>query len=128
MNQFTKYRPYLTLPEIEEIIASLSRTSQNMALLKYLKQYHNKISQEFISPNLTIAPRKDFIHSLELSPSTSFSPSPIDYASLKKAAYDKWRINAASCSISELQLSSLYRYENDMMSPEEEKEYEAANN
>lgn len=125
MNQFTKYRPYLTLPEIEEIISSLSRTSQNIALLKYLKQYHNKISLSFISPNLTIAPRKDFIHSLELSPSTS---SPIDYASLKKAAYDKWRINAASCSISELQLSSLYRYENDMMSPEEEKEYEAANN
>lgn len=120
----TKYRPYFTLEELEETIRCVSISSQNLHLLHYLRSFRDKISLGKISPNLSLAPaRPSLIDSLELSepkPGTKQSPSN---ETLRQAAYIKWSINPETCTITELALVQTYRFENDLMSPEEEAEF-----
>jgi hypothetical protein len=41
-------------------------------------------------------------------------------------AYRKWRDHAANCTPWEIDQAMVYRYENDLMAPEEESEWELA--
>ena len=123
----TKFRPYFTIEELDETIRCVSISSQNLHLLHYLRSFGDKISLGKISPNLSLAPAKpSFADSLELSePNSKQKPTPTNPSNetLRQAAYIKWSINPETCTITELALVQTYRFENDLMSPEEETEF-----
>lgn len=121
----TKYRPYFTLEELEETIRCVSISSQNLHLLHYLRSFRDKISLGKISPNLSLAPaRPSLIDSLELGePTSTPNKNSAKPETLRQAAYIKWSINPETCTITELALVQTYRFENDLMSPDEEAEF-----
>ena len=118
-----KFRPYLTPTELELIISSLATTNPSSPLIKYLKTYQLKIDNGLLSPQINTAPT--LIEKLELdtiSPRQNNIPSK-SLARLKLEAYNKWLDNPAKCTILELDRAMLYRFENDLMTPEEEDNY-----
>ena len=115
----TKYRPYLTPEELEHIISALKTNSSNVSLIRYLEDFTFRIDRESIKPNLTLAPTME--EKLDLG-SKMGQPS---LHQLKVVAYTKWLINPSKCNSLEIARVLMYRYENDLMSPEEETEYES---
>ena len=111
----TKYRPYFTASELSEVIRCVKLSSQNISLLRYLESYALKISHGVITESITLQPT--LADSLELD-----SPSP-SLDSKRFQAYTKWSQAPESCTPLEIELTHLYRFENDLMSPEEESIY-----
>lgn len=112
----TKYRPYFTASELGEVIRCVKLSSQNISLLRYLESYALKISHGVIAESITLQPT--LADSLELD-----SPSPASLESKRAKAYTKWLSSPESCTPLEIELTHLYRFENDLMSPEEESIY-----
>ena len=113
----TKYRPYFTASELGEVIRCVKLSSQNISLLRYLESYALKISHGVIAESITLQPT--LVDSLELD-------SPPDSPSLgdkRSKAYAKWLSSPQTCTPLEIELTHLYRFENDLMSPEEETIY-----
>jgi hypothetical protein len=116
-NQSTKYRPYFTLPQLQEISRVLKTNgSQNLTLIRYVDTFLAKIEFDAVS-RVRIEDRLGF----------GVSQAPIDLAAMRLEAYEKWKTNPADTSVREMGRVLMYRYENDLMSPEEEREYERAN-
>jgi hypothetical protein len=118
MNQPTqkaKYRPYFTASELSEVIRCVKLSSQNISLLRYLESYALKISHGVIAESITLQPT--LVDSLELdSPDSSLE-------SKRSKAYAKWLSSPQTCTPLEIELAHLYRFENDLMSQEEETIY-----
>ena len=111
----TKYRPYFTASELGEVIRCVKLSSQNLPLLRYLESYALKISHGVITESITLQPT--LADSLELdSPDSSLE-------SKRAKAYTKWLSSPEACTPIEIELTHLYRFENDLMSPEEETIY-----
>ena len=111
----TKYRPYFTASELGEVIRCVKLSSQNLPLLRYLESYALKISHGVITESITLQPT--LADSLELdSPDSSLE-------SKRAKAYTKWHSSPEACTPIEIELTHLYRFENDLMSPEEETIY-----
>ena len=124
-----KYRPYLTLPELQEIASTLKLSSSpNPHLIKFISNFIDEIILSERKPCLTIKP--SFASTLELDENQSAhptNPSQILGKIDQKTAYLKWTKNPFACSPSELQASQEYRYVNTLMSLEEEKQFEEKN-
>lgn len=118
----TKYRPYLTLPELDIIISSLKTTCSNPHLIHYLEGFKSKIDLGITSPNLTLTPRPGVMERLELG-DTGDSTVSISIETKRAKAYTKWLSSPQACTPLEIELTHLYRFENDLMSPEEESIY-----
>jgi hypothetical protein len=115
--QKAKYRPYFTASELSEVIRCVKLSSQNLHLLRYLESYALKISHGVITESITLQPT--LADSLELD-----SPSPDSSLESKRAkAYAKWLSSPQTCTPIEIELTHLYRFENDLMSQEEETIY-----
>lgn len=112
----TKYRPYFTASELSEVIRCVKLSSQNISLLRYLESYALKISHGVIAESITLQPT--LADSLELD-----SPSPASLESKRSKAYAKWLSSPQTCTPLEIELTHLYRFENDLMSQEEETIY-----
>lgn len=119
-NQYTKFRPYLTVSELETIISSLRTNGENPGLIYYLSGFRDKITVGRMAPQLATKPT--LTDKLELS---SSSVSVQNLSEQRLRAYTKWITSPNLCSIQELARARMYRYENDMMTPEEESEYES---
>ena len=117
--QKTKYRPYFTASELGEVIRCVKVSSQNISLLRYLESYALKISHGVIAESITLQPT--LADSLELDSPTSPLNSSLE--SKRAKAYTKWLSSPESCTPLEIELTHLYRFENDLMSPEEESIY-----
>lgn len=117
--QKTKYRPYFTASELGEVIRCVKVSSQNISLLRYLESYALKISHGVITESITLQPT--LADSLELDSPTSPLNSSLE--SKRAKAYTKWLSSPESCTPLEIELTHLYRFENDLMSPEEESIY-----
>ena len=113
------YRPYFTVEELTEVTRCVSVSSSNTKLIGYLKLFLSKIDNEQVSPQYTNAPSIE--DKLELT-TPAFAPK--DLKAQREDAYNKWLSSPASCSIQEHTRAQMYRYENDLMTSEEEKEYE----
>jgi hypothetical protein len=124
-HQKTKYRPYLTPSELDIIIDSLKITGSNPYLIHYLSGFKDKIELGLTVPNLTLTPRIGVMERLGLDePSLdTISIKPMLVSISRQQAYIKWTNNPASCSASEIEKSQVYRFENDLMSEEEETAY-----
>lgn len=118
----TKYRPYLTPAELEIIITALKTTSSNPHLIHYLEGYKGKIDLGINSPNLTLTPRPTLIDKLGLEDSSPDAPIA-NLSDKRAAAFLKWSQNPTICTPHEIELTHLYRFENDLMSTEEETIY-----
>lgn len=117
----TKYRPYFTVEEIDHILSALKQTSSNITLIRYLDDFAHKISRESLKPNLTLKPTLE--DRLELDAPRAKSIDSL--VALKSQAYQKWLTSPSKCTSSEIARVLMHRYENDLMSPEEEAEYES---
>ena len=117
--QKTKYRPYFTASELGEVIRCVKLSSQNISLLRYLESYALKISHGVIAESITLQPT--LADSLELDSPAESSPASLE--SKRAKAYAKWNQSPESCTPLEIELTHLYRFENDLMSPEEETIY-----
>lgn len=112
------YRPYFTVEELTEVTRCVATSSSNTKLIGYLRLFLSKIENEQVSVQYTNAPT--LVEKLDLdSP-----PMKTDLKALRLSAYNKWLSNPASCSLVEHTRAQMYRYENDLMSPEEESDYE----
>jgi len=119
----TKYRPYLSSSELSEIIRCVKISSHNKVLISYLESFSLKINHGVISPQISTLP--SISESLGLdSPSNEFLVSE---PRSKLGCFLRWKIQPHLLTPDELSKAHLYRYENDLMTPEEETEYEANN-
>ena len=118
----TKYRPYLTLPELDIIISSLKISGSNPHLIHYLEGFKSKIDLGITSPNLTLTPRPTLSARLELGDAGD-STVNISIETKRSNAYTKWLSSPQRCTPLEIELTHLYRFENDLMSHEEETIY-----
>jgi hypothetical protein len=116
----TKYRPYFTSEQLEEILRCLKTQSTNYSLIRYLETFRAKV--EFGSVSCTVSTPRE---TLEDKLGFSISEKPVlDFNTMKELAYKKWLKDPISCSSQELARVHMYRYEKDLMSDEEEILYE----
>jgi hypothetical protein len=119
------FRPYLTASELLFIIDELKEpadgifTAQRINLVKKLELYQFKISSAHLSP--AYQPAKTMAEKLELDD----SPAPRSLSEIRLDAYRKYVSDPSSCSALEISRAQEYRYENDLMTTEEETEYAA---
>jgi hypothetical protein len=117
-----KFRPYFTSSELVEVISALKEQNKNKHLIHYLEGFAIKIERGILEPSITLSPTIE--NKLELG-DTNLG----DILKAKKYnSYHKWKLAPNACSPNELAHAKMYRYENDLMSPEEEAEYEKSFN
>lgn len=115
-----KYRISLTLPQIRYLIsvAQLDTTESMQRLrdstIAAMKLSLTKAELGITAPAFVAAEKQTMEEKLGL----------VDPAMRREAAYKKWSNNPSLCTSQEIADAQLYRYENDMMTPEEENEYE----
>lgn len=117
-----KFRPSMTLPQIKYLISVLTTASNPFpqfqqlhdSILVSLRTLDFKASEGITAPAYAAAPRETTEEKLGLQ----------DPAEIKLAAYEKFLQHPSLCTAKELRLAATYRYENDLMSPEEEEEFE----
>jgi hypothetical protein len=114
-----KFRPYFTADELTEIIVCLksSPSTRRIQLAQYLEGFLIKINHGVISPAHTTRP--------SIEQKLGFTPIPASHHLTGEAAYEKWLINPLSATPKEIQEAQDWRYRNDLMSPDEEREYES---
>lgn len=118
------YRPYLTASELTFIIDELKEpedgvfTAQRINLVRKLELFQAKINLGHTEP--AYQPARTLAEKLEISD----SPPPRTLAEIRLEAYRKFCTNPRDCSSKEIEHAQAYRYENDLMSPAEESEYE----
>lgn len=115
----TKYRPYFTAEELSEIILCLKSnpTPRRLQLIRYLESFRLKIDHGVINAAHTSAP--------DISERLGFAELPAQSpAIIGEAAYQKQLVNPKSCTPHEINAALQHRYTNNLMSAEEEKEYE----
>ena len=123
-----KYRSYLTFAQLHYFLqlAEADDRSETEALrlrsIKDLKLFIAKNDLGAVTPSYIATGRPTLASRLGLESDTSVE-TPEER---RKLAYDLWCRNPMLVSPDELKLVTLYRYENDLMSPAEETEYEAS--
>lgn len=118
-----KYRPYFTLSELKCISDSVKLNSRpsTILLLRYIDKFILDIEHGLRKENYNGSPRPTLAQKLELDPPlvSEIINSASDYN-----IYVKWEANASLCTVHELSRVYNYRYVNDLMTTEEEAEYE----
>lgn len=115
-----KFRPYFTLSEMEELISCLkeSPSPKRLGIASYLEIFIHKANSGINKPAHRTKPTIDV--------SLGFTPDPeLTIEQLKYLAWIKQTTKPnEQLTAREIELSKQYRYENDLMSPQEEAEYE----
>jgi hypothetical protein len=120
-----KFRPYFTSQELSIIISCLKKnpTPETLAISKYLETFNIKINTGIIQSQLTLAPTmEEKLGFIDTQDDDINNPNRLP--ALRLAAYLKWQRDPKSVTILELSRVMQYRYENDLMTQEEEIEYE----
>ncbi len=111
-----KFRPYFTPAQLAEIIRCCKLASSDIALLSYLESFNLKITRDVISPALQTKPSLE--SRLGLASSTSMPEySPAELHSI-------WLRDPNFLTPKQLILVQQYRWENELMTPEEARSYE----
>lgn len=121
-----KYRPYFTAEELSEIVLCLKShpNPRRLTIVRYLEGFMLKINHGIIGVSHTLQPtqaEKLGFHELTLG-----TPVPIDHNLTGEAAYQKWLLAPAKAKPKEIAEAMDWMYRNNLMSPEQEKEYESA--
>jgi len=117
-----KYRPYLSVEELTAILSSLKArpVSSILPLITYLDGYLTDITRGTRSANMET--KASFIETLH---STNDNLKIGEDKAL--SAFAKWQNFPESVSPAELNIVQEYRYMKDLMTTEEEIDYEVAN-
>lgn len=124
--QSAKYRPYLTIQQLHYFLSLCEADNRTETetirarTIRELKLFIAKNDLGAVSPQYTTSPRQSVEEKLGLALDSS------DPVTRRKAAYDLWNTNPTLCTQSEIIAATLYRYENNLMTPEEELAYEAS--
>lgn len=113
-----KYRPYFTLPELKEILdaCKFSGSPKLIPSIKYLETYILGINSGLRQPNHTLKPSLgDMISGKQDS---SYTGRPISTLMIlySDSGY-------SGMTLPEISATQEYRFDNDLMSPEEELHY-----
>ena len=115
-----KFRPSLTAGQIEHIIHILSTAGENSPLnqscLKALRMFSLKAQHGIVSPSHLALGRESLESSLGFTTS-----EPVTTVEL---LYRVWQTHPTTLTPAQLQQVQSYRYQNNLMSPEEEQEYD----
>lgn len=84
------------------------------SVLAKLKLFVAKMNLGIVNPAFTSAPKATLEERLGIDP-----------VEKRLLAYEKWKLDPYLCSQHEFALAQTYRYENDLMTPDEEREYES---
>lgn len=117
-----KYRPYFTLSELEHITQCVkSNNPLNLSLIQYLDKYILDIKSGHRQENHTLKPTisESLGFTRPESPNDSINPELLLQIYHRDSGFK-------SLSIREIKILQKYRYENDLMSPEEESTYLAS--
>lgn len=109
------YRPSMKGYQITNMIAICKRdgSSEAMELLRLLSPFAAKIEYGAKTAGYTPVPYKPRMNSMD-----SITDTPaikIDYVALRKAAYDKWLLDANSCTMDELERALTHRRDNGLL-------------
>lgn len=113
----TKFRPSLTLDEINTIVLLLNANGESK-LAKKLNTFILKAQIGITAPSHVTIPKQSLEDSLGFG-------DPIETNASAEQLYTIWQTSPSSLSQSQLAQVSHYRYINDLMSPEEESKHEA---
>ena len=119
-----KYRPYFTSSEFREIIRCVKSSSTNLTLIRYLESFALKIDHGTISSQLTTRPTLSIEQKLGIA--MAHTPTPVHTTHNIPSLHDRWVNDPASVTPGELSIIHQFRYENDLMTSEEESMYEAS--
>ncbi len=117
------YRPYFTLPELQEIITCLKShpTPARLSLVRKLGFFIAKIENEAVSPQYIPNPRPTLAQKLGFEES-----KPENAEVIGEAAYQKHLSDPAKCTPKEIAASMEYMYVHGLMNPKQESEYESS--
>lgn len=117
----TKFRPSLTLDEINTIIAALQSTGESK-LVRKLHTFTLKAQVGITSPSHVTIHKQSLEDSLGFGSSPSTSSTNIEQTG--EQLYEIWKTSPTSLSSAQLAKVHHHRYTNDLMTPEEESNYE----
>lgn len=118
-----KFRPSLTSSQIQYLIGILQSSAQSQDrdnILGQLHKFHLKATHGIVSPSHISTPRPSLSDSLGFTDSVQSSDDIL-------ALVEIWRTNPTILSPAQLTRVNHHRYINDMMTVEEEANYEASN-
>ena len=125
-----KYRPYFTLPELETISAHL-RLGSNPPhnLIRYVDKFISDAREGYRKESHTLNPRPTLEESLGFKlPSLDLESSPSSHEIPIETLMEQYKVSGFSgMSSAQILRVQQYRYENDMMSPDEEPIWETNN-
>jgi hypothetical protein len=117
-----KYRPYFTLQELKKIQEAISNASVSdltlAGIYNYLYKYISDIEHGLRKENHVLQPSIE--EKLGFSEPNQSNPPAIG---TPEQLYNRWKLNQLM-SPAELTIIQQYMYENDLMSPEQERDYE----
>lgn len=120
------FRPYLTREELDSLLILLSSSASlsstiHKNIYKKLKTLTLKIDEEIISAAYTTKRIP-----IEDSLGFSTSKSKENFTKVVEQLYEEWKTpeTRIKLTLAEIKLVQDYRYRNDLMTPEEEAEYE----
>lgn len=124
-----KFRPLLSETELIRLhsLVSANFLPTDKPLLHKLTKLKLEIESGLATPAYVEkesggrAIGKDAINALGLDDNSS---GPVSISELREIAYNKWLVNPHLLNDIETGMANEYRYENDLMSPEEENSYE----
>lgn len=117
-----KFRPSLTAGQIEHIIHILSTAGENSSLnqscLKSLRMFSLKAQHGIVSPSHLALGRESLESSLGFTQAAPAKTTTVELL------YQVWQTHPTTLTPAQLQQVQSYRYQNNLMSPEEEQEYD----
>lgn len=122
MNIHQKFRPAFSKQEIMYLIDLLNRdkresvTEMAFTIASRLKIFALKADLGIVAPAFSSTERQSLAEKLGME-----AESPADR---RLAAYKKWTEVPSACTDKELELAMTYRYENGLLSAEQERDYE----
>lgn len=122
-----KYRPYFSLPELKTILHSLKEQSNPpIGLIRYVDKFISDIDDGFRKESHSLKPRISLESSLGFVESSESSEPDDLISSLQKLYKEFLQSNQSFSGFSSKQIILIqkYRYENDLMTQEEESIFE----
>lgn len=114
-----KYRPYFSSEELAELILCLKQnpSPKRLGIIKYLESFNIKITHGIIGASATVA--LSLAEKLDLVQEESSELAD-------EILYNTWKLAPENLNPRQIESVMEYRYSHDLMSPQQDQEYEEA--
>lgn len=123
-----KYRPCFTSEQISHIIVLCKKelSDSSLSVISVLAPFKAKIENSCIAPAYSLRKKESLVNSLGIENDGGYSCLTPDER--RAHAFEKWSQDPNACNVGELELVRDYRFFNDLLSPGELEQYDAATN